>query len=69
MKKQKLITSDHQQTFHTNVNTFLEEGWTVVPGTLVCSKAICNRAPDGYSKGHCFTTITEAWAVIIEKMV
>lgn len=61
MKKQKLITSSYDVTsFKSEVNGYLEIGWTVVPNTLSVSVAVSRN--DG---GH--VSSERAFAIVLEK--
>ncbi len=69
MKKQRLVTHYDRIEFDTLVNSYLNNGYTVVPGTLIVSNSVCNFSKSGDSHGNTGIQTIELLAVVLEKEV
>jgi hypothetical protein len=67
MKTQQLITGSNQVDFERDLNRELNEGATIVPGTLLCSLCVVPIAAYSDAHGATRTERHERWAVVIEK--
>lgn len=62
MKIQKIITSNNNHQFESLTNEYLNDGWSIVVGTLQCT--IQSLAMESKSN---FSTSKEIYMVVVEK--